>query len=98
GHAGRGVVRAAGAEIRDAGRDVLRLREHALRLLQAGDAAGEVLVGRVFEEPLADADRDVVGVERALDREQPVALLVLLADADRRVWRSGQLLAHLNFD
>ena len=41
---------------------------------------------------------DVVGIERALDREQPVALLVLLADADRLVGAAVKFLAHLHFD
>ena len=52
----------------------------------------------VAQQPLADADRDVVRIERALDREQPVALLVLLADADRLVGGAVKLLAHLHFD
>ena len=82
----------------DAHRDVLRLGEHALRVLEPRDAAGEFVVRRVFQQPLADADRDVVGIERALDREQPVALLVLLADADRLVGGAVKLLAHLHFD
>ena len=69
-----------------------------LRLLQPRDAAGEVLVADVFQQPLADADRDVVRIERALDREQPVALLVLLADADRLVRGAVKLLAHLHLD
>ena len=56
------------------------------------------LVGRDLEQALADADRDVVGIERALDREQPVALLVLLADADRLVGGAVELLAHLHLD
>ena len=51
-----------------------------------------------LQQPLADADRDVVRIERALDREQPVALLVLLADADRLVGGAVELLAHLHFD
>ncbi len=97
-HHGRGIVRAAGAEIRNTHRDVLRVAQHALRLLQAGDAAREVLVGRVFEQALAEADRDVVGIERRLDRKQPVAVLVLLADADRLVRGAVELLAHLHLD
>ena len=44
GHDGRRIVRAAGAEIRNARGDVGGLREHALRLLQPRDAAGELLV------------------------------------------------------
>ena len=52
----------------------------------------------ILEQALADADRDLVGIERALDREQPVAVLVLLADADRLVGGAVELLAHLHFD
>src|SRR6185437_10359748 len=39
-----------------------------------------------------------VGVERALDRKQPIALLVLLADANRLIGGAVKLLAHLHFD
>src|SRR5262249_7739861 len=56
------------------------------------------LVLAALKQPLADADRDIVGVERALDREEPVAVLVLLADADRLVRRAVELLAYLHFD
>src|SRR6185312_304947 len=47
---------------------------------------------------LADADGDVIGIERALGGEQPVALLVLLANADRLVGGPVQLLAYLHLD
>ena len=43
-------------------------------------------------------DGDVIGVERALDREQPRAVLVLLADADRLIGRAIELLAQLRLD
>ena len=36
-----------------------------------------------LQHALAERDGDVVGVERALGREQPVAALVLLADDQR---------------
>ena len=50
------------------------------------------------QHALADGDRDVVGVERALGREQPVAALVLLAD-DQRLHRGAvEVLAHLHLD
>ncbi len=97
-HDGRGVVRAAGTEIRRAHRDVLRFGQNALRLFQARDPRGQLLVRRETEQAFADADGDVVRIERALHREKPVALLVLLADADRLVRRAVQLLAHLNLD
>ncbi len=59
-HHGRGIVRAAGAEIRDPHRDILGVAQHALGLPEAGDAARQILVGRVFEQALAQTDRDVV--------------------------------------
>ncbi len=66
--------------------------------LSRADAADELVVAVIFEQPLADADRDLIGIERALDREQPFALLVALADADRLVGGAVELLAHLHFD
>ena len=66
--------------------------------MRRATSAGDLLVVAVFQQPLADADRDLVGIERALDREQPVAALVLLADADRLVGGAVKLLAHLHFD
>src|SRR5215471_7852577 len=97
-HLGGRIVRTAGAEIGDAHGDVLGLAQDALRLLEPRDPAAEVLVARIFQQALAEADRDVVGVERTLDREQPVAGFVLLADADRLVDGAVQLLAHLHLD
>ncbi len=91
-------MRTAGAEIGNALRHVLGRGGDALEFLEPGDAAGDVVVGVVFEQPLADADRDFVRVERAFDREQPVAVLVLLADADRLVGGAVKLLAHLHLD
>ncbi len=92
-------MRAAGAEIGDAHRHVLGLGENPLRLLELGDARGDLLVGPdPLQDPLADADRDLVGIERALHREQPVAALVLLADADRLIGGAVELLAHLHLD
>src|SRR5262249_26377545 len=86
-------------EIRNAYRDVLRLGQNALRVLQSRNARRDLLVATYpLQDAIADADRDLVGIERALDREQPVALLVLLADADRLIHRAVELLAHLHFD
>src|SRR5262249_25958095 len=51
-----------------------------------------------LQDALADADCDLVGIERALDREQPPALLVLLTDADRLVRCTVELFAHLHLD
>ena len=97
-HAGRGVVRAARTEIGNALGDVGGFAQRMLRRLQPRDVGREFVVVAITQQPLADADRDIVGIERALDREQPVALLVLLADADRLVGGAVKLLAHLHFD
>src|SRR5690606_35861128 len=69
-----------------------------LRMLEARDLMRDLLVGRIIENAFADANRDIVGIERALDREQPVSALVLLADAGRLVGGAVEFLAHLHFD
>ena len=69
-----------------------------LRALEPRHVCRELVIVADAQQPLADADGDIVGIERALDREQPVALLVLLADADRLVGGAVKLLAHLHFD
>src|SRR5581483_5935241 len=97
-HHGRGIVRAAGAEIGNALGNIARLRGDALIFLEPRDALRNRVVAPVLQQPLADADGDVVRIERALDREQPVALFVLLADAHRLVGGAVKLLAHLDFD
>ena len=97
-HHGRGIVRAAGTEIRNALGDVAGLGGDALEFLQPRDARREVVVAVIFEEPLADADRDLVGVERAFDGEQPVARFVALADDDRLVGAAVKFFADLDFD
>ena len=97
-HAGGRIVRAARAEIRNALGDIGGLGERALRTLEPRHVGRQFLVGGDTQEAFADADRDVVGIERALDREQPVALLVLLADADRLIGGAVEFLAHLHFD
>src|SRR5690242_12862968 len=51
-----------------------------------------------LEQPLAHRHRNVGRVERALHRKQPVAALVLLADAHRLVGAAVKLLAHLHLD
>src|SRR6266581_7985007 len=97
-HHRRGIVRTAGAEVRRAGRHVRHLGERALALLEPGDLRRQRLVAAALEQPLADADGDVVGIERAFDREQPVAALVPLADAHRLVRGAVELLADLDLD
>jgi hypothetical protein len=58
----------------------------AWNCFSARDARRDLL-GRpiTFKHALAERDGDLVGVERALGREQPVAALVLLADDHRRL-------------
>src|SRR5215469_3520063 len=98
-HDSRRVVRTAGAEIRNAHRDILRLSQNSLRLLERGNPRGDLLVATdPLQDALADADRDLVGIERTLHREQPIAPLVLLADADRLVRGAIELFAHLHLD
>src|SRR6188508_1932852 len=58
----------------------------------------ELFVRAVAQQPFADADGDIVRVECALDREKPVALLILLADAHRLVDRAVELFAYLHLD
>ena len=91
-------MRAAGTEIRNALRDVARLRGDPLKFLQPRQPLRDFVVAVIFEQPLADADRDIVRIQRALDRKQPVALLVALADADRLGGAAVKFLAHLHFD
>ena len=61
-----------------------------LRRLSSATCALIVLAGAVADQPLAELDGDVAGIERVLGREQPLLVLVLLADharalrADRR--------------
>ena len=97
-HARRCVVRTARAEIRDALSDVGCLGKRALRRFQPRNIRRQFFIVAVAQQPFADADGDVVRIKRALDREQPIALLVLLADANRLVGGAVQLLAHLHFD
>jgi len=65
--------------------DVGDLGELVLRSFEPRDLGRDRLVVAALEDALADADRDVRWIERALDRKQPVAALVLLADADRLI-------------
>ena len=73
-------------------------RGDALIFLEPRHALRNVVVAAIFQQSLADADRDFVGIERALYREQPVALLVLLADAHGLVRGAVKLLAYLHLD
>ena len=95
---GGGIMRAARAEIRDALPCVLGLGQHRLRLHQPLHAALNFGVGAVAQQALADADGNVIGVKRALDRKQPLILLVLLAHHNRRIGHAVELFAHLHFN
>ena len=52
----------------------------------------------IGEHAVADRDRDVIRVKRALDREQPFSALVELALDDRLVGGAVEFLADLHFD
>src|SRR5260370_14267485 len=69
GHHSRTVVRTTRAEIRDALRHVRGFGGNALTLLEPRHARADFVIMTVFEEPLANADRDLVRIERALYRK-----------------------------
>ena len=98
GHDGGGVVRAARAEIGDAHGGFGRLGTVALEALQLGDARLDVLAGAGADQPLADLDGDVAGIERVLGREQPLLVLVLLAEHARALGQIVKLLLDLGLD
>jgi hypothetical protein len=60
----------------------LEYLERGLGLFAARNQRGEFGIVGIFQQPFADRDGDRVGVERALDREQPFATLIAFADAD----------------
>ena len=88
----------ARAEIRDALGDIGGRCGDALEFLQPRHPRADVVVAMIFEKPLAQADRNFVGIERSFDREQPIAVFVFLADANRLVRGAVKLLADLHFD
>src|SRR4029079_8229200 len=59
---------------------------------------GELFVRAVAQQPFADADGDIVRVECALDREKPVALLILLYDAHMMCRQAVELFAYLHLN
>ena len=75
-----------------------RLGLVALQPLQLGDAGLDVVAGAVADQPLADLDGDVGGIERVLGREQPLLVLVLLAEHARAVGQIVELLLDLRLD
>ena len=50
------------------------------------------------QQPFANGDPNVIGIERTFDRKQPFTLLVAFADANRLVRLAIQLLAQLHLD
>ena len=70
----------------------------ALEALELGDARLDVVAGAVADQPLADLDGDVAGIERVLGREQPLLVLVLLAEHARAVGQIVELLLDLRLD
>ena len=98
GHFCRRVMRAAGTEIRGAGGNLPGHGERGLRAFELAHPLFEILATSEPQQAAADRDRDVICVERAGDRKQPVPVFVLLADADRLTRRAVKLLAQLDFD
>ena len=97
-HHGRRVVRAAGAEIGNAGCGFRGLWLIALQPLQLADLAFDVVAGAILDEPLTELDGDVGRIERILRREQPLVVLVLLAQHARAIWKVVELLLDLRLD
>ena len=58
------------------------LGERGLRAFELAHPLFEIFAPGEPQQAAADRDRDVIGVERAGDRKQPVAVFVLFADAD----------------
>src|SRR5262249_15562496 len=95
---GRRVVRTAGAEIGRALGYIVAGAEHLLGRLQVGDGFRQAVVGNPLQHALADGDGDLVRIERALRRKQPLAAFVLLADDDRLIGGAVERLLDLAFD
>ena len=91
-------MRAARAEIGDAGGGLGGHGLVALEALELGDALLDVVAGAVADQPLADLDGDVAGIERVLGREQPLLVLVLLAEHARALGQIVELLLDLRLD
>src|SRR5262245_62208490 len=58
----------------------------------------ELLVRPVAQQSIADTYGNIVRIECSLDREEPVALLIFFADANRLVGGAVELFAHLHLD
>lgn len=73
-------MRAAGAEVRDAGGQIGLVADAAHGRLDVFEALGDRGPGLAGEEALSDGAGDLVGLKRAIGGEEVVALLILLAD------------------
>src|SRR5262249_871338 len=62
------------------------------------DPFGEIAIVTPGEQTFANANRDIVRIERALDRKKPVPEFVLRADAKRLIGGAVKLFAHLHFN
>ena len=91
-------MRAARAEIGGTLGDFDRLGEPALSGGDLFQPSPERRILSVLQQARAERDCDVVGIERAMDREEPLALLVLLADHHGLVRSAVELLAQLDLD
>src|SRR5215510_3690459 len=58
----------------------------------------KLLVRPVAQQSIADTNGNIVRIECSLDREEPVALLIFFADANRLVGGAVELFAHLHLD
>ena len=98
GHPGRGVVRAAGAEIGRAQERARRSLLGLLPLLQALELGRDPVVAVEPEDALRQGLGDLVAGERAVGREQRFFPLVALADDLGRVRAAVEQLLELAFD
>ena len=91
-------MRAAGAEVGDAGGGLRALGAVALDALELGHLVLDVVPRTATDQPLAQLDGNVGGIERVLGREQPLLVLVLLAEHTRPVGQVVELLLDLALD
>ena len=92
-------MRAAGAEIRGAQKSFRLIGAIAFQQPQLRNLGFQPLIAASLpNQALADFNGDVGGLQRALGVEQPVVVLVLLADHPRAVGRIEQLLLDLGLD
>ena len=96
--AGGAVVRAAGAEIGNAGDDLGALDAISGDAPELGQARLQRLVTAARNQPLAEGEGDLHGLQRALGRKERALALVLLADDGGRIGPAIELLLDLGLD